>query len=274
MQSSVTVIIPIYKSNLTENEVRSFKRCLNVLEKHPISLICPKKLDISFCEAIALRFQKQIKIERFKDKYFSNFQGYNRLMLFLEFYNRFKNFEYILIYQLDAWVFRDELDYWCNKGYDYIGASWFDNYKNFGEKFMEFAGNGGFSLRKVRSTLFVLKTYKYYRTPVNLFVWEFNNSSLIRFLFRLPIIFLKVLGIRNTFKHYTRNYKSNEDAFWVNIVPEYFPDFKIAPYREAIPFAFECQPQKLFEMNNCKLPFGCHAWEKYDYEIFWKNYIQ
>ena len=30
----------------------------------------------------------------------------------------------MLIYQLDAYVFKDELLNWANKGYDYIGAPW------------------------------------------------------------------------------------------------------------------------------------------------------
>jgi len=38
------------------------------------------------------------------------------------FYDAFKAFDYILIYQLDAFVFRDELEYFCSLGYDYIGA--------------------------------------------------------------------------------------------------------------------------------------------------------
>lgn len=30
-----------------------------------------------------------------------------------------------MIYQLDAWVFNDELSSWCSLGYDYIGAPFF-----------------------------------------------------------------------------------------------------------------------------------------------------
>ncbi len=37
------------------------------------------------------------------------------------FYKQFLNYEYILIYQLDAFVFKDELNY-CSQGIDYVGA--------------------------------------------------------------------------------------------------------------------------------------------------------
>jgi hypothetical protein len=41
-----------------------------------------------------------------------------------EFYQAFTDFEFMLIYQLDAFVFRDELADWCRSGYEYIGAPW------------------------------------------------------------------------------------------------------------------------------------------------------
>ena len=37
------------------------------------------------------------------------------------FYLNFKKYRYLLIYQLDALVFRDELLEWCSKEIDYIG---------------------------------------------------------------------------------------------------------------------------------------------------------
>lgn len=60
----------------------------------------------------------------FPDTYFKGIAGYNRLMMSPEFYETFAQWEYILIYQTDAWVFSDRLSEWCSKGYDYIGAPW------------------------------------------------------------------------------------------------------------------------------------------------------
>lgn len=50
--------------------------------------------------------------------------GYNRLMLSEDLYSAFSNYEYILICQSDAYIFRDELKEWCEAGYDYVGAPW------------------------------------------------------------------------------------------------------------------------------------------------------
>ena len=97
-------------------------------------------------------------------------------MLSAEFYERFLNSKYLLIYQLDAYVFKDELTAWCNRGFDYVGAPWtikkkYENpiykpvlaiksfiyklkgkpsrYAWLGNK----VGNGGLSLRKVDTHL-------------------------------------------------------------------------------------------------------------------------
>lgn len=42
---------------------------------------------------------------------------------------------------------------------------------------------------------------------------------------------------------------------------------------EASHFAFEKHPSFLFSQNG-QLPFGCHAWRKYEYDEFWGKYIK
>ena len=48
--------------------------------------------------------------------------------------------------------------------------------------------------------------------------------------------------------------------------------FKVASLEEGLRFAFEVSPKTCYEMNGGKLPFGCHAWAKYDPE-FWKAHL-
>ena len=64
------------------------------------------------------------KIVGFDDRFFRNPVTYSRLLTMAGFYECFKRYEYMLVAQLDAWVFSDRLDFWCGKGYDYIGAPW------------------------------------------------------------------------------------------------------------------------------------------------------
>ena len=117
---SVCIIIPIYQEKLSKTEEISLAQSIRILGSHPIVIIKPKSLNISHLQ----QQYPQISFENFDDTYFKGTLSYNRLMLSEEFYSRFLAYEYMLIYQLDAFVFRDELEYWCAKGYDYIGAPW------------------------------------------------------------------------------------------------------------------------------------------------------
>ena len=67
---------------------------------------------------------------------------------------------------------------------------------------------------------------------------------------------------------YSNNYSLNEDLFWSQRAKLFCPDFKIAPVELAIEFAFEANPRYCYKLINKKLPFGAHAWERYDKE-FW-----
>jgi hypothetical protein len=71
---------------------------------------------------------------------------------------------------------------------------------------------------------------------------------------------------------YTGKAGGNEDHFWSDEAVKYFPDFKVASIEEGLRFAFEVAPRLCFEMNNRTLPFGCHAWYKFD-RTFWEPYL-
>src|SRR5690554_154563 len=132
--SLVRVIIPIYKNTLNELEATSLKQSFKILKNHHFSLICPENLDIQ----PILNFEKNntIEVVRFPNEYFKGIEGYNRLMLSEEFYEKFLESKYILICQTDVIVIKDELEYWCSKNYDYINAPWIASSRNFWNKSM------------------------------------------------------------------------------------------------------------------------------------------
>lgn len=86
-----------------------------VLQHYPIIFVAPDSLHADY-------FTSEDQIERFDDAYFKSPKTYNKLLINPLFYERFVAYEFMLIHQLDAYVFKDELEKWCNKGYDYIGA--------------------------------------------------------------------------------------------------------------------------------------------------------
>ena len=81
--------------------------------------------------------------------FFEGIDGYNQLCKRREFYEAFRDYEYILLYQLDCWVFEDSVSYFVSLGYDYIGAPWFVIDRERNTAVPERCGNGGFSLRRV-----------------------------------------------------------------------------------------------------------------------------
>jgi 23S rRNA G2445 N2-methylase RlmL len=56
------------------------------------------------------------------------------------------------------------------------------------------------------------------------------------------------------------------------LVSNVFPNFRVPNAIEAALFSFEVAPEHLFELVGNKLPFGCHAWEKYN-KSFWKTQL-
>jgi hypothetical protein len=273
--SLVSVIIPVYKCIPTYAEIKSFQQCLKVLGKHRVTLVCPVSLDLSFYLSMGTKLKKEIEINRFNDSYFSGIEGYNRLMLSVEFYRRFKNFEYILLYQLDAWVFKDDLEFWCKKGYDYIGAPWFKLSSHHGSvnEFLT-VGNGGFSLRRIPSFL-----DRFYNKE-SLFKYKVlkaihpKKTGIIKNLQRAVLIFLRSCGLKNNIDYYSKRFASNEDGFWSIFLQKSNIPLRIPGCEEALNFSFERFPEWLYEQNGKELPFGCHAWEKYEYETFWVNFIK
>ena len=81
---------------------------------------------------------------------------------------------------------------------------------------------------------------------------------------------LKFFGNKKT--TYYRNINLNEDGFWGLVAPKITRKFKTAPAEKAIKFSFDRYPDVLYQMNDYKLPFGCHAWDKRNPK-FWKEHI-
>lgn len=254
---SELIVIPIYKIQLTDDEIISLTQCFKILGNHTIKFVAPLGLDIAFYERL---LDKKIEIEYFDTSYFMDIRGYNQLMLSVEFYKRFIDFKYMLIYQLDCYVFRDELDYWCQQGYDYIGAPWLDHfyYKKSKIKKLDFlikrflklkfnkyqdkdiltynVGNGGFSLRNIHQFIHSLK-----KTDKQI-IDKFRNSNDPKSIF-------------------------NEDVFWSFDAKK----IKKPNYKVAANFSLDLGADIGIRLNKGNLPFGCHAWnKKYHY---WTKYI-
>ena len=191
----------------------------------------------------------------------------------------------MLICQLDVWIFRDEVSYWCEKGYDYIGAPIFYGYtaNNFSTKIMGI-GNGGFSLRKISHAKAIVSAprNKVFLKPTKI-ISLYINTALINKSFRkrkfrmlaLPLIIIaKCIGFNNTLKYYIDNHLNEDLIFGSWSAAAWGMKVNLPEIKEAIKFAFEVHPEILYKEANNHLPFGCHAYLKWDYSSFWSKYIR
>jgi hypothetical protein len=255
------VVIPLYKPELSPAERLSVDRSIEALPGRELFLVGPERLAAhlrSQCEQRASRLQ----FKSYDDRYFAGIKGYNALMRSKAFYESFAGFSHILIAQTDALVVSDQLDLWCARPHSYIGAPWFVGGAE-PTLPLRFAGvgNGGFSLRRVSDFLQVLNSPTR-RIPNFIKSREGGSSAWEQAVRRLKHEWLLAYNVEPLFP------TSNEDVFWGALVPAVFPFFRVPTPEEAIGFAFEVAPRLMYEMNGHRLPFGCHAWERFDRE-FW-----
>ena len=79
--------------------------------------------------------------------------------------------------------------------------------------------------------------------------------------------------IQMNLKRDTNDFNIMEDVFWSIIVPKKYPGFKIPEYKEALGFAIDRKPHLALKLNNNKLPFGCHGFNKPKVETFWRDIL-
>ncbi|MFC5413073.1 DUF5672 family protein [Larkinella bovis] len=267
------VVIPIYKKDLTNFEVKSLRQCYRLLGKYRIVLVCSNKLNTYLYEKVSEECGVVVSKEYFNASYFESISGYNRLLLSMDFYKRFDGHIYMLIYQLDSYIFKNNLEEWCGLNVDYIGAPLIGDYdKYIYDPLNMVVGNGGFSLRKISS---FVDRFSYKKRLFSFHGLLVKNDALNirKFYRRIPLAFLMSLGYRNSFGHYASNWRYNEDDFWCSFLKGTPLGLSTPSFSKAIQFSFERFPSILYQLNNFELPFGCHAWEKYEYESFWGKYI-
>ncbi|MDR0498178.1 MAG: FkbM family methyltransferase [Holophagales bacterium] len=236
--NSVAVVIPIYLPVIYGVELFSLRYSLSKLSPNrDIYFVCPESLGTEFYSNQA----PNAKFVTFDDNYFQSIRDYNRLLLSSFFYEKFDAYEFILICQTDAIVLRDELDYWCEQKYDYIGAPWPSMISNTGEivrindKYK--VGNGGLSLRRINKCIELLNEFP---EPVPDFL-SYNKMS-------------------------------NEDKFFA--VHGYLSNnFSMPSELVASKFSLEIKPDYFYKLNSHHIPMGGHAWYKHN-PVFWQGILQ
>ena len=232
MPMKVAVVIPTYKEELNPLEKISLDRCRKILSKYPRIFVAPEGKTFSYVNP-------DERTIHFPPQYFKNVETYSKLMMSPFFYEAFAEFDYILIYQLDAFVFYDALEEFCSLGYDYIGAPWpYHAWTNPVYTKTPLVGNGGLSLRKVETCRKVLEA--------------FAASREFRYIIEGSV----------------------EDAFFAMCGVLNPKIFKTAPVAVAKAFSMEWYPNRTVRRLGNALPFGCHGWNRFSADFYVSVFAQ
>jgi len=262
-ERTVAIIVPAPPGErLTEDENISLRHLEHFLGRYDRYLVAPKVHPLELPGFNPMRFDS---------KFFGSTEAHTRLMLSDTFYRAFAEYEFILIYHLDALVFSDDLQYWCSQGLDYVGAPWLTDHRN-PERGFKLVGNGGFSLRRVEAFRGVLGSKKYTHRPADYWRRNYGEEPPATKALNFPKRWLKHLNRFNGPRWHASRFELFEDLFWSRYAVHYRPDFRAATVEQGLRFAFECAPRYCFQQAGQRLPFGAHAWARYD-RAFWEPHL-
>lgn len=251
---SVITIIPIYRLP-NDVEAAALQNNLRLLKGMPIVFLRPEGLDIS----PLLAQYPQVGEKAVSDEWLGTkcgIAGYNRMMMSAEFYDLFADYDYLFICHVDAWIFRNELASWCERGYDHVAAPW---------------------PTRPRYTRFPLKQYLWLKLRL-------KSTGKVLHCQMFGRIGNGGLSLRrvNAFREASVRYKAeadrflakdhplyNEDLFWA-LVPT---ELRLPTVAEALTFSFDLKPALCYEQNGRQLPMACHGFNKPGRTAFWQQFI-
>ena len=253
---SCAIVIPVWRETLSQTEQISFDRCLSVLGKqHPVILATFPELDLKAYRERGQACGAMFSVRHFGRENFDGIHGYNVMMLSPAFYDAFRDFDYILICQLDAYVFEDRLTAWCGKDYDYVGGPVYAP-KNL-DLDLATVGNGGFSLRRVSA----------FRNAVSAKLSPFTRRKPNPYItWRKKCVYALMLACSGRSQR-LRAFLSRwvpEDLFFSLALQGTPAELHVPTPAEAVRFAIDLHPEIAFARNGEDWrPFGWHQWHRF-----------
>ncbi len=227
----VVVVIPYASNNLSEVENISLSQAFKVLGNYDIVLVTPNNIELE----LSYSNYRQIKVP---SNFFGSTEAHNKMLSSVSFYQLFSDYEFMLLYHLDAFVFKDELMRFCDMGYDFIGAP---APKSCWKSIDRRIGNGGFSLRRINSFIDILESKEN--------VMKLAKSQ------------LPTRAINNMI-----NFEDQFVAFCGQIE---WRGFKTPDEEVGFQFSIEYNIDGIFHRIDEHVPFGCHRWPRYRFLSWW-----
>lgn len=249
------VVVTFVWREMNQKERCSFNQGYKILGSHPFVVVHPKSYSVEYLKQ---RYPK-ITTLSLPDENFESVETYNSLMLSSWFYSLFSDYEYMLIYQIDAYVFNDQLDYWTTLGYDYIGAPWMLN----DNLYQRLIGQWVTRLLQKRA---ILNNHIH---SAHLFHKVGNGGLSLRRISKMKEIMEKN---KEFISSLTGKHERQEDVA-ISILLAEKEHLKIPDWHLALYFSFEKAPEQCLEYTHDVFPFGCHNLNSRYWDAFWKYYI-
>lgn len=246
MINECVICVINHKQDLQQYEQLSLLRIIdfcytnNIL--HNLCLVLPNNMDINMFWSkyinpflIDKHIDNSISYLLLDHIAFSSLNAYNNMLsLSINFYGHFcGKYKYMLTYQLDGYIFDNQLEYFLNKQYDYIGGYYLPMYVNM-MKYNEYENidsehhlvmNSGVSLKKISFCIDSIK--ENYTNCINGI--EFNN---------------------------VHSYINDDDFFSM------FYNTEVSAV-DSIKFSLNYSAAEThYAINNFQYPFCCHAFHK------------
>jgi hypothetical protein len=158
--TKMCVIIPVHQPVISADEAISLLACKTHLSAYDCFLIYPEGMDTSVYTTI----HAGLLLNPVNPNWLSSIEKYNKMKLSLGFYRLFAAYEYMLTYELDAYIFHADFESVSALAFDYIGAPFFKGYwaAKPGDPFIK-GCNSGFSVRNVQACIHALESMERYR---------------------------------------------------------------------------------------------------------------
>lgn len=194
------IVVPIFREKISGDEKLSLLSVKKNCGYADVFFVAPYSLD----EGEYKKLLPKAEVKKFRNSFFKSVDSYSKMMMSYKFYEKFTDYEYMLIVQTDAALLKkidENFDLFYN--YDYIGAPWekpviatkicfkgVSIFLNFLCPRKCYIGNGGFSLRNIPSFIRLLKKKRVFTNIWNtgedvFFAYHAQDSDVE---FRIPTI--------------------------------------------------------------------------------------
>lgn len=265
MLNDVVIVIPYYKDTINNYEKISWQSLLKYYPDIPKVVVMPRGVNSP------VSHESILKTEYLDPSYFRSVSTTNKYYLNKQFYKRFITYKYILLFELDCLIVKDELNYWLSQNFSYIGAptvkkSLLDR-KNRKPNKLKYFCNGGFSLRKVHDFINVLDSQSI--NLLNNYTWR--ELLKVWKIIKFTRLLYKSYKSKKLAQYFARNYYQHEDVFWSYFAKLFSKDFKNADSKNLTylaQFAIDTGPQFVRSKINYGHPFAYHKLYAYDHALW------